>query len=77
MTVDWTHFTLWTSLAGGLLIGAAAAMLVLLNGLAGFCPGPALVSFGSGQDKAAVFVAAMLLGMLAYTVRTRRTHAAA
>jgi uncharacterized protein len=35
-------------------------------GLAGFCPGPALVSFGSGQDKAAVFVVAMLAGMLAY-----------
>jgi uncharacterized membrane protein YedE/YeeE len=32
MTVDWTHFTPWTSLAGGLLIGVAAAMLVLLNG---------------------------------------------
>jgi len=48
-------------------------------GLAGFCPGPALVSFGSGQDKAAVFVAAMLLGMLVYTIaeRTRRTSAAA
>ena len=48
-------------------------------GLAGFCPGPALVSFGSGQDKAAVFVAAMLLGMLAYTIaeRTSRTSAAA
>lgn len=35
-------------------------------GLAGFCPGPALVSFASGQEKAAVFVAAMLLGMLAF-----------
>lgn len=35
-------------------------------GLAGFCPGPALVSFGSGADQAAVFVAAMLIGMLAY-----------
>ena len=35
-------------------------------GLAGFCPGPALVSFASGQAKAAVFVAAMLLGMLVY-----------
>jgi hypothetical protein len=36
------------------------------------------VSFGSGQDKAAVFVAAMLVGMLAYTIaeRTRRTSAA-
>lgn len=35
-------------------------------GLAGFCPGPALVSFASGVDKAAVFVAAMLGGMLIY-----------
>ena len=32
MTIDWTHFTPWTSLAGGILIGLAAAMLVLLNG---------------------------------------------
>ena len=32
MTIDWTHFTPWTSLAGGLLIGLAAAMLVLFNG---------------------------------------------
>lgn len=40
-------------------------------GLGGFCPGPALVSFGSGVDKAAVFVAAMLIGMLAYTVLGR------
>jgi uncharacterized protein len=32
MTIDWAHFTPWASLAGGLLIGVAAAMLVLLNG---------------------------------------------
>ena len=32
-------------------------------GVAGFCPGPALVSLGSGELKAAVFVGAMLLGM--------------
>ena len=32
MTVDWSHFTPWASLAGGILIGIAAAMLVLLNG---------------------------------------------
>jgi len=30
--IDWAHFTPWTSLLGGVLIGAAAAMLVLLNG---------------------------------------------
>jgi uncharacterized protein len=32
MTIDWAHFTPWASLAGGVLIGVAAAMLVLLNG---------------------------------------------
>ncbi len=32
-------------------------------GLAGFCPGPALVSMAAGQDKALVFVLAMLAGM--------------
>jgi uncharacterized membrane protein YedE/YeeE len=40
-------------------------------GLAGFCPGPALVSFASGQAKAAIFVAAMLGGMLLYTAADR------
>jgi uncharacterized membrane protein YedE/YeeE len=40
-------------------------------GLAGFCPGPALVSFASGVDQAAVFVAAMLGGMIAYTAAER------
>jgi uncharacterized protein len=29
MTLDWTHFTPWSSLAGGLLIGLAASALVL------------------------------------------------
>lgn len=32
-------------------------------GLAGFCPGPALVSLGAGELKALVFVIAMLGGM--------------
>lgn len=35
-------------------------------GLAGFCPGPAIVAFGAGYDKATVFVIAMLAGMLFY-----------
>ena len=43
-------------------------------GLAGFCPGPALVSFGSGVDKAAVFVVALLGGMLLYTAAERILH---
>jgi uncharacterized membrane protein YedE/YeeE len=32
-------------------------------GLAGFCPGPALVNFAAGQSEAIVFVIAMLIGM--------------
>ena len=35
-------------------------------GLAGFCPGPALVALGAGFPKALVFVAAMAVGMLGY-----------
>jgi uncharacterized membrane protein YedE/YeeE len=34
-------------------------------GLAGFCPGPAIVALGAGYAKAGVFVAAMLVGMAA------------
>jgi len=40
-------------------------------GLAGFCPGPAIVAIGAGYAKAAVFVAAMLLGMGAFELIQR------
>ncbi len=43
-------------LVGALLFGAGW-------GLAGFCPGPALVALGLGEFKAVVFVVAMLAGM--------------
>ena len=32
MTIDWTAFTPWHAVAGGVAIGFAAAMFVLLNG---------------------------------------------
>jgi uncharacterized membrane protein YedE/YeeE len=32
MTIDWLHFTPWSSLAGGVLIGLAAALLLFFNG---------------------------------------------
>ena len=32
MTIDWTHFTPWASLSGGVLLGIASAMMVLLSG---------------------------------------------
>jgi len=43
-------------LIGSLIFGAGW-------GIAGFCPGPALVALGAGHFKAFVFVAAMLAGM--------------
>ena len=43
-------------IVGALLFGAGW-------GLAGFCPGPALVALGAGSSQAGVFVAAMLAGM--------------
>lgn len=43
-------------LAGGALFG-------LGWGLAGYCPGPAIVALGSGREAALWFVPAMLLGM--------------
>ena len=53
---------------GSLLFGAGW-------GLAGFCPGPALVSMADGQPKALVFVLAMLVGMLGFELMDRFVHA--
>lgn len=32
MNIDWSHFTPWASLAGGVLIGLASAAFILFNG---------------------------------------------
>ena len=53
---------------GSLLFGAGW-------GLAGFCPGPALVSMADGQPKALIFVLAMLVGMLGFELMDRFVHA--
>lgn len=55
-------------LIGGLLFGAGW-------GLAGFCPGPGIVSMFSGQAKGAVFVLAMVAGMLLFEAAERFIHA--
>lgn len=44
-------------------------------GIAGFCPGPALVALGMGEQKAMVFVVAMLAGMGLFELWERRTRA--
>ncbi|MES2942104.1 MAG: DUF6691 family protein [Pseudomonadota bacterium] len=50
---------------GSLLFGAGW-------GLAGFCPGPALVALGMVEPKALVFVAAMLVGMVIFELLEKR-----
>ena len=52
---------------GALLFGAGW-------GLAGYCPGPGLVSMFSGQPKAFAFVLAMVIGMLLYEAADRFIH---
>lgn len=54
--------------AGGLLFGVGW-------GLAGFCPGPALVAMVMGHPKALLFVAAMLVGMGLFERLDRRRKA--
>ncbi|MBW8758151.1 MAG: YeeE/YedE family protein [Burkholderiales bacterium] len=55
--------------AGALLFGAGW-------GLAGFCPGPAIVALGVGESKAVVFVLAMLAGMGVFEFVERRRRPA-
>ena len=50
---------------GGLVFGAGW-------GLAGFCPGPALVSVGAGHVQAMVFLVAMLAGMAVHELSAQR-----
>lgn len=50
---------------GSLLFGAGW-------GIAGFCPGPALVSAGAGEPKAVVFVVAMIAGMAIFELLEAR-----
>jgi uncharacterized protein len=53
-----------TRIDGRLMAGAA--IFGAGWGVAGFCPGPAIVSSGFGDPRVWVFVAAVLAGMLAY-----------
>ncbi len=32
MNLDWAHFTPWSSLTGGILLGVASAIFILING---------------------------------------------
>ncbi|KML59704.1 membrane protein [Burkholderia cepacia] len=54
---------------------AGSAVFGIGWGIAGFCPGPAIVSIGLGSAKGIVFVAAMLAGMAVFEWAERRRSA--
>jgi uncharacterized protein len=64
MQIDWTHFTPWTSLAGGVTLGFAAALLLLLVGrtlgISGIVDGVL-----TARDREFGWRATFLLGLLA------------
>ena len=71
MTIDWPAFTPWAALAGGVLVGAAAAMFVLLNGriagISGIVGGLLRPVRGDVAWRLA-FVAGLVAAPLAYAV---------
>ncbi|MDN3918779.1 YeeE/YedE family protein [Roseateles violae] len=69
MTIDWNHFTPWASLIGGLLLGLAAALFVLVNGrilgISGIVGGLLRPRAGDASWRLS-FVLGMLLAPLLY-----------
>ncbi len=71
MTIDWLHFTPWSALAGGALIGLAASLFVIFNGrIAGISGllGSLLARGGEGRGEKALFLLGLLLAPLLWQV---------
>ncbi|HEX8593542.1 MAG TPA: YeeE/YedE family protein [Pseudomonas sp.] len=69
MNIDWLHFTPWSSLAGGVLIGLAASLFVLANGrIAGISGllGSLLQKGGEGRGEKLLFILGLLLAPVAW-----------
>jgi len=67
MTIDWINFTPWAALAGGVLIGAAASLFVLLNGRIAGISGllaSLLETAGEGRSEKLLFLLGILLAPL-------------
>ncbi len=69
MTIDWINFAPWTALAGGVLIGAAAGLFVVLNGRIAGISGllASLLERGAeGRGEKALFLLGILLAPLCW-----------
>jgi uncharacterized membrane protein YedE/YeeE len=71
MTIDWVAFSPWTALTGGLLIGLAAALFILVNGriagISGIVGGLLKPQRGDSLWRI-LFVAGMLLAPLGWLI---------
>ncbi len=69
MTIDWQHFTPYSALAGGAIIGGAVALLLLFNGrIAGISGITGGVLSAAGQERGwrAAFIGGLLLSPWLY-----------
>jgi len=73
MTIDWTSFTPWSAVVGGLIIGVAVSLFVLVNGriagISGIVGGLLRPRTGDVVWRFA-FVAGLILAPLAYAIVT-------
>ncbi|MEE1864843.1 MULTISPECIES: YeeE/YedE family protein [Pseudomonas] len=71
MTIDWAHFTPWSALLGGALIGLGVSMFALLNGrVAGISGllGSLLQKHDEGRREKGLFVLGILVAPLLWWV---------
>ena len=78
MTIDWSAFTPWPAAVGGVVIGLAAALLVLVNGrvagISGIVGGILRPQTGDVAWRLA-FVAGLVVAPLAYALAVARPEA--
>lgn len=73
MNIDWAHFTPWSSLSGGIILGVASALFILINGrvlgisgiLGGLLPPKAGDTFWRLAFLAGMFAAPWIFNLLA------------
>jgi len=73
MTIDWPSFTPWAALAGGVLVGTATAMFLLLNGriagISGIVGGLLRLVTGDVAWRVA-FIAGLVVAPMVYAIFT-------
>jgi hypothetical protein len=75
MNIDWAHFTPWSSLSGGIILGVASALFILINGrvlgisgiLGGLLPPKAGDTFWRLAFLAGMFASPWIFNLLAPT----------